>query len=60
MRNLGTNLLRNQNLGANADIDRSATNRDETAVITSSPIDPNRAAAAAPASYYDAVEAWTS
>jgi hypothetical protein len=47
-------------MGANADIDRSATNRDETAVTISSPIDSIRAAATAQAWYYYAMEAATS
>jgi hypothetical protein len=50
-------LLRNQNKGANADIDRSAQNRDETTVTMSSPANSIRAAAAAPANYYYSVEA---
>jgi len=48
--------LRNQNEGANGDIGRSATKRDETAVTKHLPT-PSIRAATAPASYYYAVEA---
>ena len=52
-------MLRNQNVGAIADIVRSAGNRDGTAMIMSRPTNSMRAVATT-ATYYYAVEAGTS